>query len=268
MLKIGDFARLGQVSVRMLRNYDELGLLTPAHIDQWTNYRSYTAHQLARLNRIVALKDLGFGLEVVGKLLDEHLTLEQLQGMLRLRRAELAQELRSTSERLAAVESRLRLIERKASMSEREFVVKALPAIRLAQRSTTVATQDDVGAQVGPMFDGVANALVAAGGQLGLAVGYYATTDDGLECHAGFPYAGPAAEGFEIGELPVVSDAVTLVHLGSMATIAESWQAIGGWLGDNGAEPSGACRELYLETPMGDQDSWVTELQQPFVRPS
>ena len=50
MLKIGDFARLGQVSVRMLRNYDELGLLTPAHVDQWTNYRSYTADQLARLH--------------------------------------------------------------------------------------------------------------------------------------------------------------------------------------------------------------------------
>lgn len=41
MLKIGDFARLGQVSVRMLRNYDELGLLVPAHVDPWTNYRSY-----------------------------------------------------------------------------------------------------------------------------------------------------------------------------------------------------------------------------------
>ena len=37
---------------------------------------------------------------------------------------------------------------------------------------------------------------------------------------------------------------------------------------DNGAEPSGACRELYLETPMDDRDSWVTELQQPFNRRS
>ena len=40
MLKIGDFAWLGQVSVRMLRNDDELGLLVPAHVDPWTNYRS------------------------------------------------------------------------------------------------------------------------------------------------------------------------------------------------------------------------------------
>ena len=157
MLKIGDFARLGQVSIRMLRNYDELGLLTPAHIDQWTNYRSYTAGQLARLNRIVALKGLGFSLQEVGRMLDENLTVEQLQGMLRLRRAELAEELRSTSERLAAVERRLHLIEGEASMSEREFVVKSLPAIRLAERSTTVANQEEVSAHVGPLFDATAD---------------------------------------------------------------------------------------------------------------
>ena len=151
-------------------------------------------------------------------------------------------------------------------MSKGEFVVKALPAIRLAERSATLATQEDVGARVGPMFDAVGDALGATGGQLGLAVGYYVTTGDGLERHAAFEYAGQAAGGFEIGELPDVADAVTHVHLGSMATIGESWQVIGGWPGDNGAEPSGACRELYLETPRDDQNSWVTELQQPFTR--
>ena len=103
---------------------------------------------------------------------------------------------------------------------------------------------------------------------MGVAVGYYLTAEDGLECHAGFAYDGAAVDGVEIGELPAVEEAVTLVHLGSMATIGESWQAIGGWLGDNGAEPSAACREIYLETPMDSQDGWVTELQQPFVRRS
>ncbi len=57
------------------------------------------------------------------------------------------------------------------------------------------------------------------------------------------------------------------MHLGSMERIGASWQAIGRWLEANGADPAGACRELYLEAPMGsNQDDWVTELQQPFVR--
>ena len=59
MFGIGDFARHGRVSVRMLRHYDAIGLLRPAHVDPGTGYRYYRAGQLADLNRIVALKDLG-----------------------------------------------------------------------------------------------------------------------------------------------------------------------------------------------------------------
>ena len=58
MLSIGDFARLGLVSVRMLRHYDGIGLLEPARVDPVTGYRWYDAAQLPRLNRILALKDL------------------------------------------------------------------------------------------------------------------------------------------------------------------------------------------------------------------
>jgi DNA-binding transcriptional MerR regulator len=62
MLSIGEFARLGGVSVRTLRHYDEIGLLHPATVDPETGYRGYSADQLGRLNRIVALKELGLSL--------------------------------------------------------------------------------------------------------------------------------------------------------------------------------------------------------------
>lgn len=265
-MKIGDFARLGQVSVRMLRNYDELGLLVPAQVDQWTNYRSYTAGQLARLNRIVALKDLGFSLDAVGRLLEADLSFEELQGMLRLRQAELADQLRDTADRLAAVEARLRLIEGEGHMSEREFAVKALPAMRVAEKSFTAATQAEIGRRIGPLFGEVEAAIRAAGGAPGAGLAYYVVTPDGMECHAGFGYNGEPAPGFEVSELPPVPEAVSQVHLGSVRNISGSWQAFGAWLEEHGAEPSGASREVYLETPEGDQDAWVTELQLPFVR--
>lgn len=264
-MKIGDFARLGQVSVRMLRNYDELGLLVPAHVDPWTNYRSYTAGQLARLNRIVALKDLGFSLEAVGRLLDADLSAEQLRGMLAARRSELAQELRSTTARLAAVEVRLRLIEGEQHMSEREFVVKSLPALRVAEKSVMVNSQSEIGERVGPLFGEVYGAIRAAGAEPGVGISYYVVQPDGMECHAGFGYSGEPAAGFDVTDLPA-TEAVTQVHLGSMATIGESWQAFGAWLEEQGAEPAGISREIYLETPEGDEDAWVTELQLPFVR--
>ena len=265
-MKIGDFARLGQVSVRMLRNYDELGLLVPAQVDPWTNYRSYTAGQLARLNRIVALKDLGFSLDAVGRLLDEDLSFEELRGMLRLRQAELADQLRTTGDRLAAVEARLRLIEGEKHMSEREFVVKSLPAVRVAERSFTASVPEEIGPRVGPLFGEVYAAILATGAQPGVGISYYVVGPDGMECHAGFGYTGEPAPGFEVTELPAVPEAVTQVHLGAMATIGASWQAVGAWLEEHAAEPSGPSREVYLETPEGDEDSWVTELQGPFPR--
>jgi DNA-binding transcriptional MerR regulator len=89
MFTIGDFAKLGRVSVRMLRHYDSLGLLIPAEVDRYTGYRMYRADQMSRLNRVIALKDLGFTLSQVRSILDEQVSADQLRGMLRLRRAQL-----------------------------------------------------------------------------------------------------------------------------------------------------------------------------------
>jgi DNA-binding transcriptional MerR regulator len=93
MFKIGEFSRLSRVSVRMLRYYDQLGLLKPSQTDSFTNYRYYSADQLPRLNRILALRDLGFSLEQIKDMLEEELSTDQLLGMLKLKRAELEQQM-------------------------------------------------------------------------------------------------------------------------------------------------------------------------------
>ncbi len=85
MIRIGDFSKLSQVSVKTLRYYDETGLLKPVQADRFTGYRMYEYSQLLRLQRILALKDLGFSLDEIGQLLSENVTPEQMRGMLRLR---------------------------------------------------------------------------------------------------------------------------------------------------------------------------------------
>ena len=134
---ISDFARLGQVSVRMLRHYDALGLLVPDHVEPASGYRSYSPEQLHLLNRLVALKDLGFTLDQVRSLLADPVGADELRGMLRLRRAELEEEARAVGTRLAAVESRLRMIEKENTMSP-DYVVKTLPSVRLVGRRAVV----------------------------------------------------------------------------------------------------------------------------------
>jgi DNA-binding transcriptional MerR regulator len=108
MFKIAEFSRFTRVSVKMLRHYDELGLLKPVFIDPENNYRYYSSEQLPRLNRIIALKDLGFRLEQIGKFLDEDLSPDEIRGMFRMRQMEIEQNLQLEEARLAQVETRLR----------------------------------------------------------------------------------------------------------------------------------------------------------------
>src|SRR5512145_2409998 len=83
MFRIGEFSRIGSVTIDTLRHYDALGLLKPAEVDPFTGYRYYTAGQLQSLNQIIALKEVGFSLEEIARILRDNLTTDELRGMLK-----------------------------------------------------------------------------------------------------------------------------------------------------------------------------------------
>lgn len=264
MLSIGDFARAGPVSVRMLRHYDAIGLLVPARVDPVTGYRWYDAGQLSRLNRVLALKDLGFTLDQVRSMVDGEVQSAELRGMLRLRRAELVAQIREDRERLDRVERRLRTIESEGKMSDTEFVLKHLDRVRVASVRSTVSSVADIGSVVGPAFDRLAGALATVGTPpVPPSIAFYEASDDGsMTVGAAFRYDGPAAEGFEVVELPPAESALTTVHRGAMDTITDTWQELVRHAQAQGHQLAGPGREVYVAMPEDPQE-WVTELQQP-----
>ena len=139
MLNIGEFARLGQVSPRMLRHYDRIGLLVPDRVDPDSGYRSYGVSQLGRLHRLRALKDLGFTLEQIGPLLDREAPVEELRGMLELRQAQIEQALVEDRGRLRRVEAHLRAIEGSAAVNTQDIVIKHTQPLRVAEATGTAA---------------------------------------------------------------------------------------------------------------------------------
>lgn len=271
MFGIGDFARHGRVSVRMLRHYDGLGLLEPAHVDPGTGYRSYEAAQLALLNRIVALKDLGFTLDQVGAILDGELSAEELRGMLRLRQAELQAQIAADSARLAQVEARLRVIEKEGAMPVEEVQVKSVPAIRVAELTATAASFEPaaIGPVIAPMYERLCKLIERA--QLtfaGPAIAYYEdAADGGVLIHAAMPvHADPTGEyEFDVVDLPAVEQAATVVHHGPMDEVLSSIQVLARWIEGNGYRSTAYNREVYLATG-DDTSTWVTELQEPVVK--
>lgn len=266
MLSIGAFAQIGHVTHRMPRHWDTAGLLVPAHVDEYSGYRSYDPSQLERLNRIVALRQLGFGLDDISSILEGGVDARRIAALLRIRRAEVEREHRIAADRLVDVERRLHLIEKENHMSQVEIVEKSLPAVRVAARRVVVADQSEVAAVVGPAFDVVAEIIGEECGALTTPIAQYATLEDGLEVIAGYAYTGPVRDGFEVIELPAEDAAVCGIHLGSMDHIAESWQTVHAEIIARGLEHSGPCRELYVRAVTEDQSDWVTELQQPVRR--
>ena len=125
MFGIGTVARLAQASVRTLRHYDDLGLLTPARLDPLTGYRHYTPDQVLRLHRILVLRDMGVPLSEVGQLIDDGVTVEQLRGTLHLCQAEARARLVAQTEQLTRVELRLAQLE-EGPMADYEVIVKRL----------------------------------------------------------------------------------------------------------------------------------------------
>lgn len=265
MLSIGDFALLGQVSVRMLRHYDQVGLLAPARVDPFTGYRSYDPEQLARLHRIIALKELGFTLAEVATLVDGDLNADELRGMLRMRQSQLAADHAVAQARLSGVEFRLHIIEQESVMPEIDLVTKSLPAVRLAARHHVVASRSEIAAVIEPMFQETGATVAAAGGSLASPVAVYDYGEDGLRITAGYAYAGPPLAGVEVVDLPAVETAACAVHLGPMSGIGATWAALHQSITGQGLRPSAPCRELYVRAETDDQGNWVTELQQPVV---
>ena len=140
MFKIGDFSKLSQVSVKTLRDDDEIGLLKPGEIDRFTGYRYYAASQLSRLNRILLLKGLGLSLDQIGRLLESDLPPDQLRGMLKLRRAEIERSIEEEEARLARVAALLTQIEQESiSMSNYDVVIKKVAPVRIASIRDVVA---------------------------------------------------------------------------------------------------------------------------------
>ncbi|WP_328327874.1 MULTISPECIES: MerR family transcriptional regulator [unclassified Streptomyces] len=272
MFTIGEFARHGRVSVRMLRHYDATGLLRPTHVAPASGYRYYTAAQLARLNRIIALKDLGFILQQVQDIVDEKVSVEELRGMLRLRRAELEATMAAARARLVQVEARLRAIESEGHMPTNDVVIKTVPAVRVAELTATAASfePEHISPVIGPLYDELLRCLGEAGiTPTGPGVAYYEDAPEGkgrIRVHAAVQVSAPLQEGiFRILDLPSLAQAATIVHRGSMDTVLPTAQLLARWTDTNGYRSDGYPREVSLECPE-DVDDWVTELQAPVTR--
>lgn len=270
VIRIGDFARIGQVSVVTLRHYDDIGLLKPSAVDVATGYRLYEVAQLARLNRILALKDLGFSLGQI-ELVLEGVTPEQLRGMLTMKQAESERQLADDHERLTRIGARLKQIELEGEMSDYDVILKDVPAMVVASRRVTIPTNDQVPQILGAAFDEAYGLVKAQGAKdVGPCIALWYQGADVFEsedAEAAVPIGQQFAGTDRVKVYELAGDQMaSVVHRGDYANFNLAHAAILSWIESNGYRASGAIREVYLKDAHGDPANAVTEIQYPVTR--
>jgi DNA-binding transcriptional MerR regulator len=267
VIRIGDFARLGNVSVVTLRHYDQIGLLKPITVDSFTGYRYYSVAQLPRLNRILALKDLGFSLEQIELVLGG-ITLEQLRGMLKLRHAEVEQQVAQEQGRLARIATRLRQIESEDRMPNYDVVLKTVPPQLIASRRVTIPTNDQVPAYLDPAFAEAYAYLKQHGAkETGACLAIWHQPADiyiNEEAEAAVPIDRtiPSSERVRVYELPQQQIAAA-VHHGAFEDFTQAHTAILTWMEANGYRAGGPYREIYIRADMNNTTESAVEIQYP-----
>ncbi len=264
MIKIGDFSKLAHVSIKTLHHYGDLGLLKPTHIDRYTGYRYYRLKQLGQLNRILALKDLGFSLEQIAHLISENLSIAEMRGMLRMKQMELAEKVEDEQARLARVEMRLRQIEVDGSPPERDVALKDVPARTVLSARAVAATE----AQLAPARQSLQQLLqyYLDLAKLKVTSPWFALLNDlpyqdtdlevslavGVNLRRGQRAGDWAGTPVELLELAAVPTMASLIHPSEADLLPQTYSFLYSWMQSNGYQLVGPCREIYLSESGAD----------------
>ncbi len=276
-LRIGHLARLGGVSVRMLRHYHEIGLLVPEQVDPSTGYREYAAGQLDVLRRIVALKALGLPLAEITDIVHARRTDAELRALLVARRAEIVAGIDDAHRAVARIDEFVRHLdhpkEPTMSTSSLQVELKSVPSRLVAQVSAVAESwaPADIGPVIQPLYPELMAALERAGvAMTGPSTAWYDDTPDGrVRVHATIeigerPATDPTTAGFEVVELPVLDLVAAAIHRGTMDDCDTTYQALLAWIDEHGYRALGYSREQDIDC--GPDRAWIVELQLPVER--
>lgn len=273
VLDTGEFSRMARVSKRTLRYYDSIDLFKPIRVDEGTGVRYYSTRQLADLNRILALKELGMSLDQIRRMLADDVSPDEIRGMLLLKKAEAEQALLADIQRFRSIEARL---QNPDTYLMRGVVLKSVPRQPfLSYRSVLADRQlgklsftlmEEVPRRVGRdelgPFTSVMHGDAFDAERFDAELGFLLPRSGDLNV------ALPGDVVLTERTLPAVEDMASVVLVGGPSRYPAGFSTIGRWVEENGYEVVGPQREIFLETSAtGDEDDMVIEIQFPVTRP-
>lgn len=268
--KIGEFSRLGRVTVRTLRHYGEIGLLKPEIIDRQTGYRYYSAGQLQKLLAIVQLKELGFSLAEIRDLYEEDTHFPDI-GTIERKIADCEKELERLRARHRQLSSILSAQKKRKSMENIYF--DTLPAITVASSRTVLESYDALG-----MF--LVTVVAPEMARLGCecpepgycftieTAGEYREKNFEIEYCEKVASAKKDSDIVKFKELPEVPQAICMKAYGPYDRLRGHYLTLFAEIARMGYKVCGAPRASYVDGCWNQEDpeKWLTILQVPVCK--
>lgn len=265
MLKIGDFSKLSRLSIRMLRHYDELGLLVPESTDDVTGYRYYSEEQLTVAGRICALKEMGFGLAAIIEMLRHFDEPAILAEYLTARRREVQAEADQIRRRLLLLDNAIERLRKDDSAMDYNVTVKTIPQRYVASVRKKIPAYNEEGILWQIMMSETARMnLQCADGYHTIAIFHdkeHKETDVDVEIQYAVKGNYENTEHVIFKTMPPV-EVASATYKGSYDYIGKVNQAVANWVKENGYEFSDAMFCIYHVSPAETQnpDELVTEV--------
>lgn len=268
VLKIGEFSKLTRVSIRMLRHYDEIGLLHPLETDVLTGYRYYSEKQLPVAARIAAFKDMGFGLTDICALLDGYEDKGALEAHLLDKREELQCVLILTENRIRLLDTALERLRKDDDTMQYDVTIKTFPERYAATVRMNIPTYDAEGMLWSTLTQETAPLAIVPDDPCYCCVVYhdkeYRETDVDVEAQKTVKGRYPDTEHVRFRTLPPVMVASATCK-GSYSQLDTVMNAVAAWVTDNGYAFSGPAFNIYYVSPheTDDPNEFVTEVCYP-----
>lgn len=268
MLKIGDFSKLSRISIRMLRHYDQIGLLIPASTDPFTGYRYYSETQLPVAGRIAALKDMGFGLTAIAELLKNYHDPEALKQYLEIKQLEVQEQAEEAKRRLQLLDTAIRRLGKDELMMNYDVTKKIMPKRYVASVRMVIPAYHQEHILWNTLYkETAAMNLQEEEPCCGLALFHDEGFSDGevdaeIQLQVKGTYKDTEHVKFKTVDAFEIASAT---YQGSYEKITEVNEAVAKWLCDNGYEISGPSFCIYHVSPAQTQnpEELVTEVCYP-----
>ncbi|ADG73263.1 transcriptional regulator, MerR family [Cellulomonas flavigena DSM 20109] len=231
------------MSRRMLRHWEQLGLIEPASVDPATGYRRYADSQAGRVRAVASLRAVGSGLEQIVDLLGPGLTQGRLVELLRERAQELERTITEESARLVEVRSRLAALERGSGTVMSTLELGPLPALRLRAVSVAVRDETEIPDAVRDVSTRLRACLSPADRDAEVVCLYDGTSDESITVTAGTAATADAGA-LGVVEVPAVAAGVSVTFEQSPGSVADAWITLDAALAERGLRTTGVHRHV------------------------